>query len=415
MKKLPVPFYLILFSTLFFQHKALARIELGASKEEAEINVGCLYPLTGFGSALGQDSIMGMELALEDIKKKYPELPKIRVIVEDTKLKTSRAIRLSRNLVKKENIKFLCGVVSSSIALEIAKTLDDLGVIMIGTDHASSRLTSQALVPNYFRVTNNSRQSQYAGAMYIKKAFSNTIAQRPLKVAYIGPDYDYGYQSWSDFRNAMVKLKVEIDPVAVLWPNLFEVDYSAYIDAFLDVKADIIISSLWGNDFRSFLLQGAKTNLFKISKLANFDTGANFENFAKLGDQMPLGIIMSARHHLNWPDTETNIDFVQKFHRKTGLYPSYSAEGGYSGILSIAAAIAKTKGDTSLENLRAAFKGLSIKLPEDPIGFESFIDPNTHQIQQVIAIGMSEANNKFPPATRMLGSWKIFFPKDMPE
>ena len=56
---------------------------------------------------------------------------------------------------------------------------------------------------------------------------------------------------------------------------------------------------------------------------------------------------------------------------------------------------------------------MKIQLPEDPDGFTSYIDPGTHQIVQVQAIGVSVANDKYPPAKRMLGQWKIYKAEDL--
>ena len=51
---------------------------------------------------------------------------------------------------------------------------------------------------------------------------------------------------------------------------------------------------------------------------------------------------------------------------------------------------------------------MKIQLPEDPPGFTSYIDPTTHQIVQVQAIGTTVKNDKFPPAKYMLGNFKIY-------
>ncbi|MGZ8447601.1 MAG: ABC transporter substrate-binding protein, partial [Candidatus Deferrimicrobiaceae bacterium] len=48
------------------------------------------------------------------------------------------------------------------------------------------------------------------------------------------------------------------------------------------------------------------------------------------------------------------------------------------------------------------------KLPEDPEGFMSYMRPIDHQIVQVQAIGETVPNKKYPPATMMLGNWRIF-------
>lgn len=390
-----------------------ARQELGASKSEADVHVGCLYPMSGINKLYGEDSVVAIQLALEDIDESMPAAPKIRIVVEDTKLKSSRSIRLVRDFVRDEKTTFICGVVSSSIALEIVKIVGKLGVIFIGTDHGSSRLTTGALIENYFRLSNNTRQSMHSGARYIQESFKEIISERPIRIAYIGPDYDYGYQSWQDLRTGMKGLNIPYEPVAVLWPSLFEIDYSAHILALKEVKADLIVNTLWGRDFITFLRQGGKTDLFKGSRMANFDTGGNFETFSKAKGEVPLGLIMSARHHLNWPDTKENTAFVKRFYKKAGRYPSYAAEGAYSGVLAIAHALVATKGSTDLAALRHALSSLSLKLPEDPEGFTSFMNPVDHQIQQVIAIGEVIDDNRYPPAKRMLGNWRYYYPLEI--
>ena len=60
------------------------------------------------------------------------------------------------------------------------------------------------------------------------------------------------------------------------------------------------------------------------------------------------------------------------------------------------------------EALVKALEGMKIKLPEDPDDFTSYIDPATHQIVQVQAIGVTVPNDQFPPAKRMLGNWKVY-------
>jgi len=253
----------------------------------------------------------------------------------------------------------------------------------------------------------------HAGARYIQENFKEIISKRPIRIAYIGPDYDYGYQSWQDLRNGFKELKIPYEPVAVLWPSLSEIDYSAHIQALKGVKPDLIVNTLWGGDFVTFLRQSSKTDLFKYSRMANFDTGGNYETFSKAKDEIPLGLIMSARHHLNWPDTKENSEFVSRFYKKAGRFPSYAAEGAYSGILAIAQALVETKGSTELAALRYALSSLRLKLPEDPEGFTSFMNPVNHQIQQVIAIGEVVNDVRFPPAKRMLGKWRYYYPLEI--
>ena len=100
-----------------------ARIVLG-EQEKADINVGCLFPLTGRGGQYGQDSKIGIQLALEKLATKKDTYPSIKIIIEDSRSKASRATRLVKNLVKNNQVRFICGVVNSSIALQVAQVTE---------------------------------------------------------------------------------------------------------------------------------------------------------------------------------------------------------------------------------------------------------------------------------------------------
>ncbi len=45
--------------------------------------------------------------------------------------------------------------------------------------------------------------------------------------------------------------------------------------------------------------------------------------------------------------------------------------------------------------------------------FSSFPVKAFHQIVQVQALGVTEPNDKFPPAKKMLGSWEVFKAEDL--
>lgn len=132
-----------------------------------------------------------------------------------------------------------------------------------------------------------------------------------------------------------------------------------------------------------------------------------------MGSELPEGLILSARHHNNWPETKKNSDFVTEFHKRTGRFPTYAAEGAYAGIYAIAKAVEEVGNPDDTEALIKALEGMELSLPEDPEGFISVIRPETHQITQVQAIGTTVVNNDFPPAKVMLGNWKIYQGEDI--
>jgi branched-chain amino acid transport system substrate-binding protein len=385
-----------------------AEIVLG-SQEAADVNVGCLFPLTGRGGLYGEDSKIGIQLALEQLTAKPDYYPSLKIIIEDSRSKASRSTRLVKELVRDHQTRFICGVVNSSIAWQVAQVAEEENVFFIGTDHASSRMTGLGKRPLYFRVSNNTQQSMLAGAKYIREHFPSSVSH-PIRISYIGPDYEYGYTMWDDLENALTQQQVNYQIVTTLWPKLYEPNYSTFIQALLEKPTDLIVNAMWGGDLVTFIQQANSAKLFQHARFANFDTGGNFEVLSALGEDMPEGLILASRHHNNWPETAFNQWFVSRFHALSGRYPSYAAEGAYSGIMAIAEAVRLAGVDATNDQLQTVLENLMLKLPEDPIGFSSYMDPKTHQLQQVISIGTSTKDSSLPPATRLLHNWSVYYP-----
>lgn len=373
------------------------------------VKVGCLFPLTGPGGLYGRDSTIAVQMANDEIRKKNDTSSvELKIKIEDTRSKVLRSVQIAQSFVEEDDVDFLCGVVSSSIARAVTAKALEHEVFFIGTDHASPSLVTSDLHPFYFRINNGTRQSMLAGAKYI--AQNHAQSDEPVKISFVGPDYDYGYQAWDDLRAFLTKLNVDYQVVGEYWPKLFETDYTLYIQQIIASKADIVISGHWGLDLVTFVKQARQFKLFAATQFMNFDAGGNYEIFAELGNDMPLGLVLSSRHHVNWPPTERNKSFVDRFYERAGRYPSYAAQGAYSGILAIAEAVKNAGGADDKNKIREALETLELALPEDPEGFKSIMDPSTHQLLQVQAIGRTVFNNSYPPATVQLGEWSVYEP-----
>ncbi len=380
------------------------RVELGAPEATADATIACMYPMTGRSVSYGRDSIAGIQLALEELAAD-PGAPRLRVIVDDSRSKSSFAVRMADDFIHRDKADILCGMVSSGVGMAVSRLARKRKVILIGTDHATSRATLEEGHDYYFRVSSSTWYSHAAGARYLKILQQETGWQ---KLAFLGPDYEYGRVAWRDLKEALALNGVRYQETGTYWPKLYEPDYSLYIQSLLDSPPDVLVVALWGGDFIAFLEQARTTRLFERMRVANFDTGGDYETLVALGDNPPEGLILSARHHVNWPDTELNRQFVTRFHELSGRYPSYSAQGAYAGILAIASAI-ETVGDvTNTDAMITALEGLRIPLPKDPEGYVSYIDPITHQIVQVQAIGTPVRDDSYPPARVVLGNWSVY-------
>ncbi|MCX8070348.1 MAG: ABC transporter substrate-binding protein [Thermodesulfovibrionales bacterium] len=392
-----------LFYVLFITATILV-FSMSVSIASEVVKIGALYPMTGRAGLYGKDSEAAIKIALDEVnakgiaKGKY----KLDVIITEDQSKPDYAVSVAKRYITSDKVKFLFGVISSAVGLAVTEVSKEYKVIFIGTDHAATDLTAHKFQKYYFRVSNNTYQSMYAGAMYLKDM------PNWKKIAYIGPDYAYGRDQWLELKYGLDKLGVKYEVVGEYWPKLYEPDYTSYITAILRAKPDILVTGFWGGDTVAFIKQAKAYGLFDKMKYFHPDAGGNYELFAAMGDELPDGLILSARHHNNWPPTKENKAFVDKFFKATGRYPSYAAQGAYAGIHFIAQAIEKVGNPNDTEALVKALEGMKLKLPEDPEGFTSYIDPKTHQIVQVQAIGVTEKNDKFPPAKKMLGNFKVY-------
>lgn len=387
--------------------RALLLLLLSSAATAAPVKVGCLYPLSGAGGLYGRDSLVAIGMAQQHLRDRggYPEL---EILVEDSRSKTLRSLQIARRFVEEDQVDFLCGIVSSAVALTVSDYARQSDTFFIGTDHASPQLVSSQGHVRYFRVSNGSRQSMRAGALYIGE--HHRLEDKPLRIAFIGPDYNYAYDSWRDMRHFLAEQKIDVQITGTYWPKLFEEDYRLYIRQLLHDAPDILINAHWGLDLVNFVRQADQLGLFQVTQFMNFDTGGNFEILAELGSDMPADLVMSARHHLNWPDTPANRKFVSDFRVRAGRYPSYAAQGAWSGVLAIAEAVRLAGGTEDKAALQIALEGLQLTLPEDPLDSPSRMDASSHQMLQSQAIGKTQADNRFPPAAMMLGDFSVYAP-----
>ncbi len=394
-------FFIVFLSALL----ALIVVPLAVSADKV-VKIGALYPMTGRAGLYGLDSVDAAEMAIEEINSKGGVAGyKLELVNTDSKAKPDYSVMVAKRYIDQDKVHFLFGVVSSAVGLALTEVSKQNKKIFIGTDHASTQLTVDKFQPYYFRVSNNTFQSMAAGALYLKELKQT----KPWEtIAYVGPDYAYGHDQWNELKYNLDRFGIKYKVVGEYWPKLFAPDYTAFVTSILKDKPDILVCGLWGGDSVAFIKQATPYGLFEKTLFCSPDACGNYEVMSATGAELPLGLVLSARHHNNWPETQANKDYVQKFFKRTGRYPTYAAEGAYSGILAIAQAVEKVGNPDDTEALVKALEGMKIKLPEDPDDFTSYIDPATHQIVQVQAIGVTVANDQFPPAKRMLGNWKIY-------
>lgn len=392
--------YLLLFSLVI-----QTLIDVPAIAQEKSIKIGCLFPMTGRAGRHGVDGEATVKMTAEEINSKGGVRgKKIELLFTDSKADPAYSVRVAKRYIDHDKVDFLLGTVSSAVALAVSEVAKENKKILMCTGPASSRITVDKGHPYVFNTCSITAWSGRAGALWAQSE------PKWKRFWYIGPDYEYGHTLWGDFWPFLKKLRPEVELVGESWPKLFEPDYTAYITAILKANPDVLVSGFWGGDAVAFIKQAVPFKLFDQIPFLVPDVGGNYEILEALGDSMPKGLIVGAHHHLNWPDTKLNREHVEKFYTRVGHFPVNITPQCEAGVRILAKAVEKVGNTKDTQALIKAMEGMKINTALDPPGYTSWMRPLTHNLVYPYALGITERNEKYPPAKYMLGNFRVFYP-----
>jgi branched-chain amino acid transport system substrate-binding protein len=300
--------------------------------DETPIKLGVMFISSGPLGGYGINGRRATEMAVEEINASGGVLGrKLEAVFGDTKLKPEVAVELADRFVNEDKVDFLIGPTSSGVAMALSDAALKHKKILVVTQAATDALTGAKFHPYVFSTMSNVMMHSRAGAYY--------MAGRPYKRwMCIGPDYNYGHESWRLFREKLKELKPEIEVVGEVFPKLMAKEYGAYIEQIRKAKPDAVWAPLWGQDAVDFIRQAKEAKLFDDIKFV-FPVGAALETLVPLGKETPAGLFMASRYFFTTPDSAENREFVKRYHDKYKEYPDYMTEETYAGVYFIKAAI----------------------------------------------------------------------------
>jgi branched-chain amino acid transport system substrate-binding protein len=325
------------------------------AQEKKPIKIGLLYSLSGLAAVYTQGTVIGHEIAAEEINAKGGILGrKIEYVVRDDKLKPGEAVKEFRRLATRDKVDFVMGVISSGVALAVSEVAKEMKVLFVDTIAQTSALTEEQGHPYVVRTNTNST--------VIGRTAALAAAKGPWKSFYfIGPDYEWGHVVNGDFWEFIQRKKEGVSKVGELWPKLGERDFSSHITAMLNAKPDAVFSSLWGGDLIAFIKQASTYGFFE--KIQFISTGGGDLDILKpLGAEMPDGLLATFLYAFDWYPVkeQENKDFVAKFKERAGYEPKSGDIIGYVSTYMIAQAITAA-GGTDTDALIKALRGTEFK------------------------------------------------------
>ncbi len=349
----------------------LMAIELGmlvaaplAGAQQPPIKVGVLYGLGGAAAPYTKPAVIGHEMAVEEINAKGGVLGrKLVLLVRDDQSKPDVGVREARDLILKEKVDFLTGIIHSGVALAVSEVAKEHKTLLLVSIAKTAALTEDKGNRYAFRATSNTLIEGRAAAIL--------MAQQPFKrFAVAGPDYEYGHRMTEDFVTHLKTLKPDVQIVAEVWPKLGERDFTPHINALLQAKPEMVFSAIWGGDHIAFVKQAKPYGFFSKTQYLAMGQG-DLDVVVPLGAEAPEGMWVSSNYTFYHPDTPANRDFVAKYKAKTGELPPSGAAFGYTATYFLAAAIQKAK-SVETEKVVDALEGLTVESVHGPLTIRAY-------------------------------------------
>ena len=361
-----------------------------AAEAQKPIKVGFPMIMSGPGALFGEPASKGAQMFVEEINGKGGVLGrKIELIVRDTKGNADEAVRVSRELILKENVDFLVGTLTSAEGPAVSVVAKENKIVFIAPIPKTDQLTAKdKLHPYVFRVAATTTMEGRSAA--------EIVAKWPVtKVATISPDYAYGQDVTKSFVEHLKKIKPSVQIVDQQWPKLGEADYTPFINAQMAKKPDAVFSSLWGGHFVTFAKQAKPLGYFDAVKYNFIGVGeaGSPESTKSMGKDYPVGIWGNSYDAFYW-DTATpaHRDYTARLSKYLkDEHPSSWAVQGYMGLQFLTEAIKKA-GSTDSDKVSKALLGLSV---DTPVG-KLTIREQDHQANRGQLYGKTVMDPKYP-------------------
>lgn len=317
------------------------------------IKLGALEPLSGTFKDIGERYLEGVKYAAKVINESGGLLgKKVEVLAVDSELKPDVATRKAQAMILKDEVKFFCGGTGSSVGAAMSQLADKQGVIMFTYGMDASSMTGDKCNKHFFRPGGSTDGRSFAIAqMIVKKGFK--------KVGIVAQDYSFGHEAVDAFKKKLAELSPSTKIVAEIYHPLGTKDFGPYASQLVAAEPDVIFTPNWGNDLMLLLKQGRPMGL--KAKVVSYYINDEV-TIESLGDDNLILGDMGAEIYMVSIPTEKNKEFVEKFKKDEGHFPTWLRGKAYMATMFWAEAVKKA-GSTDVDAVIKAWEGLTYDGP----------------------------------------------------
>jgi branched-chain amino acid transport system substrate-binding protein len=379
---------------------------IGAAPAAAEtIKIGMINSYSGFLAQPGDELDKGAALYLKIHEKDLPPGVTVELVRrDDTSSGADVGKRFAQELVTREHVRFLTGVVSSPVATAIAPVTAEAKVPFVIMNAAG--VSIPRLSPYIVRVSFTLWQQGYPMGQW--------AAKQGWKKGYTAvSDYIPGHDSEASFIKGFTDGGGEMAGT-VRFPTA-NPDFLPFVQRIKDVHPDVVFVFVpGGKQATSFMKAWTDLGLGESGiKLVGPQDLVTDDELPNMGDA-PLGIVTAGNYSIA-ADRPQNKGFLDAWLHEYGdkVIPNYMSVGAWDGMAAIFDVIQQTKGKFTGDQAMAILKDW--KNPESPRG-PIMIDPATRDIVQNIYIRRVEklhgrlANVEFDTIPMVKDPWKELNP-----
>lgn len=300
-----------------------------AAPARTAVKVGFLSTLSGPGAGVGNEIRDGFNLALKSLSGRLGGLPAQLLVVDDQQ-QPEVARKAAEQLVKKDKVDFMTGVVFSNVMLAVGPPVFKSKTFYLSANAGPSQYAGSECNPYFFSVAwQNDNLHEAIGKYVGDKGFKNVVLVVPDNAG--GNDALSGFKRYYHGR-VRAELRARTD----------QLDYAAELAQIRSLKPDAVYFYLPGGMGIYFVRQFVAAGLSGGAQLFAPGVAADEDVIKAVGAPM-LGMFNSS-HWAHDLENAENQRFVAAFEREYGRLPSLFAAQGYDTALLIDSAVRDVNG-----------------------------------------------------------------------
>jgi branched-chain amino acid transport system substrate-binding protein len=334
------------------------------------VRVGLINTYSGPMASNGDQIEKAINLFMKSGQCKLPPGVKIEIIKrDDTGINPETAKRLAQELIVRERVQILTGVVWTPNALAIAPLATEAKVPFVIMNAGTAMITTMS--PYIARTSFTLWQSSYP----LGKWASNKFKTAYVAVSDFGPGHDAQEAFTKSFTEGGGKI---LGTVRMPPPTS---DFAPFLQRVKDAKPEALFVFVPAGKSATALMKGfGDLGLGQAGiKLIGPGDIVTDEELPNMGD-VPLGVI-SMFHYSAAGDRPANKMFVASYQKEYGpkAWPNFISVGAWDGMQAICDVVAAQNGKVDPEKTMLLLRGW--KNPNSPRG-PIEIDPRTRDVVQ---------------------------------